>query len=86
MGHTLFQLRYQRDRLTALCCARSALNRCLMDHAGVGVYTGSMNQFATRVTCTTDSKHARLLHYVSTASWPSGGSSGLVSLHTGLMV
>jgi hypothetical protein len=82
LGHALFRLRDQRDRLTALCYARSALSKCMIDRAGAGTSAGSYGRFSTMVTRTVDPTYPRLLHYVSTASW----SSGSVSLHTGSVI
>lgn len=82
LGQALYRLRYQRDRLTALLCARSALNHCLIYQRSPGVFNQSYSQFSIVVTCQRDSSYHHLLSCVSTASWPSGS----VSIQSGVVI
>lgn len=82
LGRALFELRYQRDRLTALCCTQSGINRCITERLGAGTFTTVNGQFTTQVSCAADARHARFLNFTGVTSWPSGS----VTLRSGFVL
>lgn len=78
LGQALFNLRYQRDRLTALCCARSALHESFVKHTATSAFYKRYGNFDVRVTSTSDSKYPHCKIAASSVVWP-GGTVALVS-------
>ncbi len=72
LGQALFNLRYQRDRLTALCCARSALHESCIKHASTGAFYKRYGNFDARVTSVSDSKYPHCKIVTSSVVWPDG--------------